>query len=254
LNGRLAELLLATAFAWYPAVMPQLEITRAALAPEHALATTNYLHSIMLWPGFDHAPQRREFLRTCDAARAIDEAKALPDTLRVEIAEQWFHAKRPKDFEDEVTQRSQEGMLVGEFYAEMIGRHLVGDPILVKDMLTHMASREVRALHPVRNRGRSKHEELIAEYRPAALLLAAAYIRHHFPADLPMDHVAEFLAVSEWVRVRAASIIPSPHRAEALLPPERDLWRVPPYLKLPHMKLPVPEMPVAWWGSLKKLA
>jgi hypothetical protein len=65
--------------------VPQLEITRAALAPEHAHATQEYLMAIRAWPAADRTDRRATFLESCAAARLIDEAKALPGTLRVEM-------------------------------------------------------------------------------------------------------------------------------------------------------------------------
>jgi hypothetical protein len=226
--------------------MPQLEITRAALAPEHAHATQEYLMAIRAWPAADRADRRAAFLESCAAARLIDEAKALPGNLRVEMLEQAFRAKPPEDFEPELTLRIRQGLLVGAFYAETIVRHMAGQQVNVKQMLGRMTASAFRKLHPVADIGRSKLESLLREYRPAATLLAAACIRHFEPIALPRDDVAEFLALSEWLRVKAASI-PLPRRAETLLPLDRDLWRVPPYLTLPSVDFRLPEVVTAEW-------
>jgi hypothetical protein len=226
--------------------VPQLEITSAALAPEHARATQEYLMAVRVWPAADQGDRRAAFLESCAAARLIDEAKAVPATLRVEMLEQAFRAKPPEDFEPELTLRIRQGLLVGTFYAEMIVRHMAGQTITIKAMLSRFTDAAFRQLHSVTDMKRSKLESVLREYRPAATLLAAASIHHFDRTVLPRADVAEFLALSEWLRVKAASI-PLLRRAETLLPPDQDLWRVPPSLTLPRVDFRLPEMMTAEW-------
>jgi hypothetical protein len=176
--------------------MPPLEITRAALAPEHARATQEYLMAVRVWPAADRADRRAAFLKTCDAARLIDEAKAVPAILRVEMLEQAFRAKPPEDFEPELTLRIQQGLLVGTFYAETIVRYMAGQRITIKEMLSRFTDDAFRQLHPVTSMRQSRLEKLLHEYRPAATLLAAASLRHFDPTVVPRDGLAEFLGTN----------------------------------------------------------
>jgi hypothetical protein len=56
--------------------MPTLAITRAGLAPAHAVATLDYLLSIMLWPV--ECDMRQHFLRAAAAHRRAAAAIAVP--------------------------------------------------------------------------------------------------------------------------------------------------------------------------------
>ena len=95
--------------------MPQIQITRSGVHPEHAMATRNYVFSLMLWPREQEAAERADFMRTCDAAQVLDQARALPGTLRLEMLEQAWRAKPPDDFQAEIDRRVILGAQVGEY-------------------------------------------------------------------------------------------------------------------------------------------
>lgn len=221
--------------------MPTLQITRAGMAPEHAMATCNYLLSLMLWPV--ECDDRTEFLQTCAAAAAIDAARAVPGAAHSpDLIEQALRARRPADFQQVIDRRVQLGLQVGEYYASA-WQHTLPEmelpPFVAGEARRLMTSPQRRALHSG-VLGEKSLENVLREFRPAACLWAARFILeaenmdHAFPCA--PDRIPEFLGLAEWVR-RQLSQAGVGRRREPLLPPDADVWRPPAWLNLPRGRL-----------------
>jgi hypothetical protein len=218
----------------------ELEITPAALAPQHMRATIEYLVAIKLWPGFEQAERRREFLRTCAAARIVDDAKAVPGTLRVEMLDLAFDALPKSAFTADIRRRVAEGLHVGEYYATAIALDRASLPVSVKHLRKFQTRPERRRLHPSADIGESQLRDLLREYRPALHLWTANYILSVRDLQHPPD-VGELLALSEWIAHRLTEI-QLDRRTTPMLGPNADLWRVPPSV--------VRELPPAAWPDV----
>src|SRR4051812_46740231 len=181
--------------------MLALELTAAALAPQFARATSEYLFAIQIWPGFGQADRRAEFLETCAVARQVDEAKAVPGTFRVEMLDQVFASSPLSSFQDEVSRRALQGVTVGMYYATAIELDRVGVPVSVKQLRAFQTRPELRRGHPAADIGEAQLRDLLREYRPAAHLLAARCMQAVAKLDAgepsSPDPIGEFLALSE---------------------------------------------------------
>jgi hypothetical protein len=223
--------------------MPTLEITRAGFRPEHAMMTRNYLLSIMLWPV--ECDQRREFMRTCELAVAIDATKAVPGAAggnAAELAERAFNVRRPVDHQPEIDRRTKIGAQIGEFYATAWVYGEIDRPFSVKAIRGALTTPARRKLHPA-VMGDKSLEAALREYRPVATLWAASYIQRAEGIDdeapCALNRLAEFLALAESVRAIATSL-PLLNRSPGVLSRQDDVWRPPPYLHLPKVSLRLP--------------
>ena len=222
--------------------MPTLEITRAGLGPEHAMATRNYLLSVMLWPRERDAAERAEFMRTCAAAEAADKAVAVPAMGAAglgDLLRQTIEARPPRDFEAEISRREKIGLQIGEYYAVLwqpaalkrVG--VMAEPYSVKQLQGAMTSPRRRALHPDVIKSDKTLESVLADFRPAACLWAAQFIRYRESIDheapCAPDRILDFLAYAESVRQLVGPALRSLS--------SDDLWRPPAWLRLRHVVL-----------------
>jgi hypothetical protein len=223
--------------------MPILQITQAALAPEHARATFEYLLAVMLWPRPTDQDCRDAFLRTCDVARRADLAAAAPSTfapndLAASLRDALF-ARAPADWHAEIESRIHRGMLVGIYFAGCWNRAVSSERVSVKQLHGLMTAPKWRAQHPAADIGPKTLEAAIREFRQAGPLWAAAFIcgkelDEPFPPRTS-DGIIHLLAVAEDVR-RVAASTSLQGRKEPLLPEAVDAWRPPTCLQLPEAK------------------
>ena len=208
--------------------MPYLEITQAALDPQHARATCEYLMGIMLWPS--DAERRAAFLKTAAAVRLVEEVEAVPGTQRPDMLRQTLGVTAPRDFAAEVNRRWLEGAAVGEYYGIAFQRDLLHLPVSLKELTSVQTRSERRKLHPAADFGSSKLRDHLREYRPAAHLWASLYMRHADGIDcaLPcsLDQIDQFLSLATTIAARLGTI-KLERQSRPMIGPGVDLWRVP---------------------------
>ena len=230
----------------YAADMIELALTQAAFAPERRRVTRDYLNATTIWPAFGQAKRRGEYLETCAAVRALEEAEAVPATMHAGIARHALHAMPPASFEPELTQRKIEGLIVADFYASALKMAQLGLPVSVRNLMEYQTRPESRKAHAALDHSPSKLRDLLREFRPSLHLWTAHFVMLTMVPDwvtddmpCPPDHVPEFLALAEFIAESLASIrLKQRGKDHPLIAPGADLWRVPEKLLLPPVNWP----------------
>jgi len=222
--------------------VPVLKITRAAFAPENLRTTTEYLLGVMLWPTDES--RRADYLRTCDVVRRADLVAAVPGAFTAEDLAASFQeaaiAHAPDHWRGEMLSRMHRGTLVGLYFYGCWNRAVLGERVIVKQLHALMTTPEVRARHPSADISPKTLEAYIRDFRSVGPLWAASIIfrlelAEPFPPRTP-DSLVNFFGVAEHAR-RLAAMTPLQERSEPLLPIGVDVWRPPPWLDLPELKL-----------------
>lgn len=223
--------------------MPTLEIRRAGLRPEYAAMTFNYLLGIMLWPV--ECDARRDFMRTCAAGWKIDLNTAVPG-LQSDIElllNEAIDVPSREFLSQQMRPRIARGYRVGEELAAAIGLATWANPararVSIKSLRAELTMPERRKLHSAMNVSEKTLQKDSLEFRRVAHLWGALYISCADEYDLfRPDRLAEFLALSEGLRVRALQV--PTIKGDMLLGREVDSWKPPSWLTLPAVSLPPP--------------
>jgi len=223
--------------------MPTLEIRRARLRPEYAAMTFNYLLGIMLWPV--ECDARRDFMRTCAAGWKIDLNTAVPG-LQSDIElllNEAIDVSPRESLSQQMRPRLARGERVGLELAKAIAEATWGNPararVSIKSLRGEMTTPERRKLHPAMDVSEKTLQKDSLEFRSVAHLWGAACISHTEGCDFFRPaRLAEFLALSEGLRIRALQV--PTLKGDMLLSRDLDSWRPPSWLTLPTVIVPPP--------------
>jgi hypothetical protein len=130
----------------------------------------------------------------------------------------------------------QRGCRVGFFYALACGVATWGGepelPVSIKRLRGRITAQVRRRVHPANNVGEKLLERDLRDFRSVGMLWAAYWCSKFDRLDVfHADRLAEFLALSEWIR--SLALTTRTRKGDPLLSADTDLWRPPACLCLP---------------------